>query len=586
MQSLPGNVHLVHDNGSFRQIVEAAFRHRRLWFFVVFIVFSASIAYTVLRPRQYRSEMDILVQNTRGDEQITPSRVNGTVTINGVTEEEINSEIQLLQSRTLANVAVDPQWNNRPTGSLTEAQYKAHDKAVDDFEKHLSVDLVRKSNVIHATYVASDPKTATDMLNRLLAAFLAKQREIAQPPGTAKFFADEAAGYKTQLDQAQQELAQYQQQHQIISLGDSEQNTDREINDAETDLRSTDAQISELTQRLGTETQQLRSIPTRQMTEQRVLPNQYSIEQLNTMLAQLENQRTELLAKFTPSDRMVQEVEEKIASTKKALSDAQQMTSKETASDVNPVWQSVTGSIIQSESERQALHAKEGALKKQIAGLRSNLSDVEDSTVAFTTLRQKVTDLKNNYQLYTQKRDEAEMADAMNENRLLNVAVQQNPTYSVIPFRPRPVVDVILGGFTAIFLACFMAFFAEVGRDTIANAGELESVSMFPVFATVPLDLMRGKDQAGGIGRFRTGICRHGVEPLLLKRAAPDAGRDEIPKGETRVVKSSINYPDFDDRTLEKADPQASIYHTLLYTVLQKPRDRSQGGVVIALSSE
>ena len=50
-------------------------------------------------------------------------------------------------------------------------------------------------------------------------------------------------------------------------------------------------------------------------------------------------------------------------------------------------------------------------------------------------------------------------------------------------------------------------------------------------------------------------------------------------------MKSSINYPDFDDRTLEKADPQASIYHTLLYTVLQKPRDRSQGGVVIALSS-
>jgi len=164
------------------------------------------------------------------------------------------------------------------------------------------------------------------------------------------------------------------------------------------------------------------------------------------------------------------------------------MTANENSSDVNPVWQSVTGSIIQSESEREALRARQDALKRQIAGLQSNLAGIEGSTVAFTTLQQRVTDLQNGYQLYTQKRDEAQMADAMNENRLLNVAVQQNPTYSVIPFHPKPLRDVILGGFTAIFLACFTVFFAEVGRDTFASAGELEAVSIFPVFATVPLD--------------------------------------------------------------------------------------------------
>ncbi len=502
MESLPGNVGIARESGSMRQIVEAAFRHRKLWLLVVLIVFCASIAYTLLRPRQYRSEMDILVQNTRADGQITPSRVNGMITINGVTEEQINSEIQMLQSTSLANVVVDPQWNNRPVGSMTQAQYRSHDKAVDNFEKHLSVDLVRKSNVIHVTYIASDPKVATDALNRLLAAFLAKQREIAQPPGTAKFFADEASHYKSELDQAQTQLAQYQQDHQIVSLGDSEQNTDRQINDAETELRSTDAQVDEITQQLSTQTRQLKSIPTRETTQQRVIPNDYSVERLNTMLAELENQRTSLLTKFNPEDRMVQEIDKKIADTKTALTEAKEMTSRETASDVNPVWQTVTGSIIQNESERQALRAKENALKQQIASLRSNLSGVEGSTVAFTTLRQKVTDLDNNYQLYKQKSDEAAMADEMNENRLLNVAVQQNPTYSVVPFRPKPVVDTVLGGFTAIFLASFMVFFAEIGRDTIANANELESVARFPVFATVPLELTRGDDRTEPLADF------------------------------------------------------------------------------------
>lgn len=524
MQSLSGNAGAAHGNGSLRTVVEAAFRHRKLWFLAAFLAFVAALAYTVLRPREYESEMDILVENTRADDQITPGPMSQSIADDGVTEEQINSEIQLLQSRGLAGEVIDPQWDSRPPGSLTEKQYRAHDKAVDSFEKHLSVEMIRKSNVIHVTYVAHDPKTSREMLSGLLTAFLAKQRELALPAGTAKFFGDQAARYKAQLDQAQQQLADYQQQHQIVTLADSEQDKNREIELSGADLRNTDIEISSIEQRIGTETQQLKSIPPRQTTQQRQIPADYSVEQLNTMLAQLENERTALLTKFTPNDRMVQEVDQKIANTKKALSDAQAMTSKETASDVNPVWQTVTGAIIQNESELKALRAKEAALKGQIAGLQSNLSGIEGSTVAFTTLRQKVTDLENNYQLYTQKYNQAAIADAMNENRLLNVAVQESPTYSVIPFRPKPAMDVLLGGFTAIFLASFMVFFAEVGRDTIANAGELESVTMFPVFATVPLDLTRVNDGGALLdsGPIFTGM-RPGRQLSSERRLGPAA---------------------------------------------------------------
>src|SRR5579863_4519898 len=295
MHNLSGNAGAAQGNGSFRTIVEAAFRHRKLWFLAAFLTFVAALAYTVLRPREYESEMDILVKNTRADDQIKPGPVSGPATVDGVTEEQINSEIQLLQSRGLASGVVDPQWDNQPPANLTEAQYRAHDKAIDSFGKHLSVEMVRKSNVIHVTYVAHDPKTASEMLNRLLTAFLAKQREIALPSGTAKFFGDQAARYKSQLDQAQEQLADYQQQHQIVTLADSEQERNHEIDQTEADLRNTDVEINTIEQRLGAQTQQLKSIPPRQTTQQRQIPADYSVEQLNTMLAQLENERTSLL---------------------------------------------------------------------------------------------------------------------------------------------------------------------------------------------------------------------------------------------------------------------------------------------------
>jgi uncharacterized protein involved in exopolysaccharide biosynthesis len=205
------------------------------------------------------------------------------------------------------------------------------------------------------------------------------------------------------------------------------------------------------------------------------------------MIAELENKRTTLLTKFTENDRLVQEVNRQIADTKTALAKAQQMTSQEHNTDVNPVWQTVTGSIIQNQTQREALKAKHNALTAQIHTLQGNLSGVEGSTVAFNTLRQKVTDLDNNYQLYTQKRDESKMADAMNSNRLLNVAVAQNPTYSVMAYSPKPVLDTVLGAFTAIFFASFLVFFAEMGRNTFASSAEATGALRLPALAEVPL---------------------------------------------------------------------------------------------------
>lgn len=486
MQSLPGNAAVVQDHNTLRPMLEAAFRYRRLWLYSVLGLVLLTLLYVLFKPRTYRSEMDILVQNRRGSDQITPQRDTGTVVMDDVTEEQINSEIQVLRSPSLANVVVDPHWNSDSVRTMTPEQLRAHDKAVTNFYKHLSVEMVRKSNVIEASYTASDPHVASDTLNRLLAAFLAKQREIGHSPAAAQFFAAQAEGYKKQLDAAQQQLAAFQQKQQIVSLPDTEQTISAQIDRAQDELRTTDAQISQLSQQLNAQIVHLRRVPTRQSTLDRSLPNQLSVEQLDTLLAQLQNQRTALLTKFTSQDRFVQEIDKKIADTKVALSNAEAMRAEERSTDVNPVWQQLTASIVQNQDDRQGLKAREAALTQQISQLQAQLAGVEGSTVAFSTLRQRVAELENNVQLYTQKRDEAMMSNEMDADRLLNVAVAQSPTFSVVPYSPRPLMDLVLGSFTALFLGSFLVFFAEMGRTTIAHPRELDRLSRYPLLATVP----------------------------------------------------------------------------------------------------
>ena len=50
-------------------------------------------------------------------------------------------------------------------------------------------------------------------------------------------------------------------------------------------------------------------------------------------------------------------------------------------------------------------------------------------------------------------------------------------------------------------------------------------------------------------------------------------------------MRNFLNPMNINDRAPRKESAENSVYHALLYTVLQKPRERTSGGVVVALSS-
>ncbi|SNT06492.1 Uncharacterized protein involved in exopolysaccharide biosynthesis [Granulicella rosea] len=473
-------------NTATRAVVEAVFRHRRAIEWTAGAVMAVTLLYVLFCPRAYQSEMNILVRNARPDYLLSPERNTNNTAPPEVTEEKINSEIEVLKSKDVADAVVDPNWPSKPLAERTPSEIKAHEKAVLSYGKHLAVEALRKSNVIHVSFTASSPAVATETVNRLLGAFLAKQREIERSTGASRFFDTEAQRYKSELDEAQRQLAGYQQANQMVSLTDKENTLQQQITGLEEAVRSTQVQIDEATNRLANGNGQLKSMPSRMSTTERSIPNTYSVEQLTTLLANLQNQRTALLVKFLPTDRLVEELNKQIADTKAALQTATDAKGAENTTDVNPVYQQVKSSVTATSTELRALRGRLVDQTAQLDRLKATLVNIEGSTVDYTTLQAKVTELQGNYQLYSQKRNEAEIADAMDQQNLVNVAVAERPTYQAKAYRPEPLLNLALGTFTAIFLAACVAFFAEMGRDTVAAPYELEMLTRIPVLATVP----------------------------------------------------------------------------------------------------
>jgi uncharacterized protein involved in exopolysaccharide biosynthesis len=466
--------------------VEALFRHLKLFLLVAGAVFALALFWIFATPRKYESHASILVQNARSNVLITAGNTDGPTEMRDVTEEQLNSDVEVLMSKDLLDEVVKPGWNKKPNAEYSRGELLDHDKSLRSLSRRLETTVSRKSNVLLATITAPTPEQAQEEMQRLIAAFMARQRQISRPPGATRFFAEQAERYKKELAQAQLALAEFQNQQNLVNVNDRETTLSSNVTNAENLRRDADVQIRELEKRIQANQALLETLPNRQTTQEHTTPLIGALDQLTTQLVTLKNQRTELLNKYPPTDRAVRQVELQIVETEVGIKAASSPKSQDAASDINPTWQQLQTDLAMMRSQLSGMRARREVLSNQIASSQTALNSTEGLTPQFTALQHKVAELDSNYQAYLHKRDEAEIADSMDRQDLVNFAVVQAPSYSLSPVHPKPVRDVLLGLVTAFLLGGIAVFLVESMRDTVGAAAELERWASYPVLATVP----------------------------------------------------------------------------------------------------
>lgn len=465
---------------SLRTVVETCMR-RKAFIFIIFIVcISLTMAAIYLLPPKYEAEMMILVQNARETPLVT-SEPNKVVQITPtVTEEQVNSEMELLHSRDLLKEVID---KNQGTSQMSPEQ---KEKALRALSKALEVSVVRNSNVLAVKYTDSSPERAQHVLQLVADAYLTKHLSLSHPSGTYQFFKEQADNAHKLLTGAQQQLSDLKAREGLTTLDDEKTALFKQINADDSDLARLQGMIQENAGLAGAAHTDMSGVESRIPTQERTLPNQYSVEQLNTMLAQLTNRRIGLLAKFTPNDRFVKEVDEEIANVRKTLAAVENTSAQEKTTDVNPVHEQLQQTWSKSHVAVRGLEAHKSAIAADKAKLQAQLSDLEKQTSDYDTLQSQVTEDQRNYDLYAQKRDQAQVDEAMDKQRFLNVAIADPPSASTVAIQPRPKLYLALGLLTALFLAVGSSLLAEMSRDTFYTPAELEEALGLPTLATVP----------------------------------------------------------------------------------------------------
>src|ERR1700735_1363253 len=119
-----------HIDITLRDVLTPVFRQRRLAVTIFVGIFAGAILSALLLPPRYEAEMKILVNQDRVDPVITSDTdiQRGSTAISTVSEEDLNSEVELLKSRDLLEKVVlasgleskdEPPWEKPSIESKT-----------------------------------------------------------------------------------------------------------------------------------------------------------------------------------------------------------------------------------------------------------------------------------------------------------------------------------------------------------------------------------------------------------------------------------------------------------------------------------
>ena len=196
-----------------RDLLAVVFRQRRLALISFVAVFLAVVLYGLIAP-PYQSEMKVLVRRGRVDPVVTSTPSQAEFEREGVTEEEMNSEVELLHDDEILRTVV------RRSGLISEGQSwfwslfgdneeRQLARAVRRINKRLTVEAVRKATLITVSYKSSDPAQAANVLHSLAAAYLERHEQVHRPSGEFKFFDQQVVQSRSGLEEAELQLMRF-----------------------------------------------------------------------------------------------------------------------------------------------------------------------------------------------------------------------------------------------------------------------------------------------------------------------------------------------------------------------------------------
>jgi uncharacterized protein involved in exopolysaccharide biosynthesis len=427
-------------NFTLRDLAAPLFRRKRVLILTFLFVFAAAMLLGLVRLHKYESHMAILVSRERLDPLVSTEATNQTANTPALTDQEVNSEAELLKSRDLLEQVVIANEIQKPRGrsllsflhpKQTEADRVA--RAVRALATQIQVETPSKTNLIEVTYSSSDPAVAYGVLNSLSSLYLDKHATVHRPPGSYQFFAQQAQSYKTALESAEAGLRAFGQTEGVSDPNEQRTDLAMQLSAAMGQSHTIEQAIAADEQQILIIQKQMQGTPQRVTTRQDTQAANLLLQNLGTSLLAAETKRTQLLSKYEPSYPLVQEADQEVTQAKAAIAEAEKNPYVNQTTDRDPTFELLRENLAKDQTDLGGQRASLEANRRGIEKMKAQMVKLGSQSLDEADLEREAKADEQNYLLYLSKREQERTSDALDRTRIENVAIAVPPAIPVLP---------------------------------------------------------------------------------------------------------------------------------------------------------
>lgn len=387
-------------------------------------------------------------------------------------EEVVNSEIEILGSRAVAEMVVDRVKLHEipPKESLIKNSIKyikekliflglidrvsPREGAISLVQKEIKVKSVPKSNVIKLQYISDDPNLSAQLVNELMEAYLDRRIELFKSKGARTFYKEQAQIFKERMNKLSREEQTLRAKWSIGELKSERDSENRGMEDIKLQIRTAEKELAEITDKIDSVRHNTGYVPFNDREGR-----YYIVDTLGASLLELELQQNKLEQDYMPDNPQLAVIRAQIKKVNSRLLEA-----------LNSIGQSLKVRLVLLRSQqnlsgkdKQNLNEREGKLQ-EIAG--------------------EITLAEKSYMYYFDLMEQARLSES-SLARLVNVKILD---YAVVPQKPifPRIIFILIGIVFAGITAYGVVLIIEYFDHTLDSSEDVEYFTDIPVFGVLP----------------------------------------------------------------------------------------------------
>jgi len=510
-------------NKSLRDLLYIIFKHKGKIVLVSLAVTALAVFVISRQVPVYESTAKVLVKEGRENSTPTTAIMAVPERIVDITrQEDVNSEIEILRSRLLAERVVEklgvdltesssgPDKMKERSAAVQSLHRIAHElknlfhtlfpsvfpapsplsgleSALLRLQKNLEVNLIQNSNVIQISFSDPNPHVSADVVNTLLDFYLDQHLLVHKTPGAYQFFSDQAIDFQRRLEASEKKLEEFKKQSSLAELSLQREILIKQKGEYEDSLEQMSGEIDGLQKELCKQKEQL-SQQKEQITLLDISRTNSLKDQLNSQLSQLRIQENKLMNMYADANqRAILDIRKEIQEVKSQLAELSGPPEQcEVQIGPNNVYLQLTESMLKNQADLESLIARRQNLQKNLLVCKQKLDDFNKSELELNQLERQIKIEEENYQLYRKKVEENRIYDAMDTARFANISVIEPGLLPLVPKPGRKALKAFIAVVLGLTAGLGAALLCEMLDHSVGTAEELEASLHVPVLGSIP----------------------------------------------------------------------------------------------------